>query len=211
MIEKLGKKILDIISTEQDSETKKEIMLFGITRIVEDVPKYIGILIICYFLGIVKELGIVLLITACYKTFTGGVHMKTNIGCFIGSVAYFLTCIYLPKLVGFSVEYAEYRAIFYVLMYIFGIYVILIYVPADVPEVPIINEKRRKRDKICAFVVLNLIYIVAAIFVKNIVIKDMIIMTMFYINIMTTRVVYKIFKNEYGYETYVPDELIIVE
>ena len=137
--------------------------------------------------------------------------MKTNIGCFIGSVAYFLTCIYLPKLVGFSVEYAEYRAIFYVLMYIFGIYVILIYVPADVPEVPIINEKRRKRDKICAFVVLNLIYIVAAIFVKNIVIKDMIIMTMFYINIMTTRVVYKIFKNEYGYETYVPDELIIVE
>ena len=205
VIEKVKAKILENISEDGDSIEKKEIMLFGMTRIIEDIPKYIGIILICFTLGILRELGIVFLVTACYKTFVGGVHLKTNMGCFIGSIVYFQTCIYFPKLI--ELQYQD-RLGIYGLLYIFAIYVILIYVPADVPEIPIINKRKRRRDRVFSFIILNVIYLIAMFLIKDNVYKDMIILTIFYLNIMTTRIIYRIFGNKYGYETYIPDELL---
>ena len=97
MIEKISTKILNILSNENDDETQREILLFGITRIVEDVPKYIAIIIICAALGVLKEFALFMLVTIMYKTFTGGVHLHTNIGCFVVTIISTLMCIYLPK------------------------------------------------------------------------------------------------------------------
>lgn len=206
MVEKISKKILSIISDETESNEQQEILLFGITRIVEDIPKYIAMLIICILIGVFKEFCIVMAVTMIYKTFTGGVHLHTNIGCFVGSMISILSCIYLPM---FLARFDNIMLPIMMFTYIFSVYVILTYVPADVPEIPIINEGRRKRDKIIAFIVLNILFLIAILLIKNLIYKYIIMITILNIDLMTTRTMYKIFKNKYGYENYVPDELLL--
>jgi len=208
MIDKISKKILDLLSDENDNEEQKEIMLFGITRIVEDIPKYIGIIIICLALGVIKEFCLVMIVTALYKTFTGGVHLHTNIGCFIGSLISMLLSIYLPNVL---IKLENIIIPLYVYIYIFSIYIICVYVPADVPEIPVVNKQRRRRDKIMSFIILNFLFIASYLFVKDAIYVGIIMLTILNIDIMTTRTVYKIFKNKYGYETYIPDELLMTE
>ena len=208
MIEKISKKILNILSDENDDETQKEILLFGITRIVEDVPKYIAIIIICAILGVLKEFALFMLVTMMYKTFTGGVHLHTNIGCFIVTIISTLMCIYLPKIM---VQVESILIPIYIFVYIFSLYVIWVYVPADVPEIPVINERRRKRDKIMSLIMINLLFIISFVFLDSLVNVCIVMMTILEIDLMTTRTFYKLFKNEYGYETYIPDELLMTE
>ena len=208
MVEKISNKIFSILSDENDTKEQNEILLFGITRIIEDIPKYLGLLIICIFLGRIKEFALVMLVTALYKTFTGGVHLHTNIGCFIGYVISVLCSIYLPLLLFKSSRILIITSIY---TYIFSIYVICVYVPADVPEIPIINKKRRKRDKIVSFIVLNILFVISLLIIKNSIYSGIVIITILITDIMTTRTIYKLFRNEYGYETYIPDELLIVD
>lgn len=194
-----------IISNENTSEQDKEILLFGITRIVEDIPKTLGLIIIGIILAIIQEMLIVTLIIILYKTLTGGVHAKTNWGCFIYSVIFYLAIIYTSQLlilVG-SVKYGVYA-----LIYIFSLYTIFVYVPADVPEIPKVNLKIRKSLKIKSIIMLNLIYLITLIFIKSAVMQNLIIYSIFYIGLMTTRTIYNLFKAQYGYETYVPEQLI---
>lgn len=205
MIDKISKRILDLISNSEQTNDEKEILLFGITRIVEDIPKTLGIILIGFVLGIIKEIALVTLIILLYKTLTGGVHAKTNWGCFIYSVVFYLAIIYTSKwlvLAGIS-KYG-----IYVIIYIFSLYTIFVYVPADVPEIPKVNLKLRKTLKIKSIVMLNLIYILTLFIIKDVMIQNLIIYSIFYIGVMTTRIIYNLFKADYGFETYVPDELI---
>lgn len=205
MIDKISRKILLLLSSDNQSEQEKEIMLFGITRIVEDIPKAIGIILIGLILKIIKEITVVTIIMMIYKTFAGGAHAKTNLGCFIYSVVFYLSIIYSSKYLLF---YGINKVGIYILMYIFSIYAILVYVPADVPEIPKVNKNIRRSLKIKSLVILNIVYIITFIFVKDIITQNLIIYSTFFISLMTTRTIYNIFKSEYGYETYIPDELL---
>lgn len=205
MIDKISKKILELMSNSEQTNEEKEVLLFGITRIVEDIPKTLGIILIGLILGIIKEIAIVTLVILLYKTLTGGVHAKTNWGCFIYSVVFYLAIIYTSQwlvLEGVS-KYSVYAII-----YIFSLYTIFVYVPADVPEIPKVNLQLRKELKIKSIIMLNLIYVVTLFLIKDIIVQNLIIYSVFYIDIMTTRTIYNLFKAEYGFETYVPDELI---
>ncbi len=208
MLEKINRWISNKISSESDSDEKKDIIYFGITRIVEDTSKIIIIALICIFLGIIKEFILVFLIMCIYKTNIGGVHSKTNLGCFLNSLLFFLICIYGSRYIMLE---PIFKIGIYSALYIFGLYVIWVYVPADVPEIPIISKKIRKKSKIVSLIILNLLYILVILFMKIPEYQNMVIYTIFYINIMTTRIMYKLFKNKYGYENYVPDELVIID
>lgn len=208
MIEKISKFILNMVAKKDDTEEQKEIMLFGITRIVEDIPKYIVLISMALLLGIMKELLISMAVIFAYKSFTGGAHLHTNFGCLIATAVSLIVCIYLPRLL---IEIEEILIPFYVFTYIFSIYVIWVYVPADVPELPIINKKRRIRDKIMAFIVLNALYIISFLIIGSALYRTLIIVNILCVDMMTTRTIYKLFKNQYGHESYVPDELLITE
>ncbi|MBQ8043301.1 MAG: accessory gene regulator B family protein [Clostridia bacterium] len=205
MIDKISNKILEVISNKNHTVEEKEILLFGITRIVEDIPKTIGIIIIGLILGIIKEMAIVTLVIILYKTLTGGVHAKTNWGCFAYSVIFYLAIIYTSK---FLVLTGISKYSIYVIIYIFSLYTIFVYVPADVPEIPKVNLSLRKSLKIKSFVMLNVIYLVSLICIKDVILQNLIIYSVFYISLMTTRTIYNLFKTDYGFETYIPDELI---
>lgn len=205
MIDKVSKKILKLLSAPTQSEEQKEILLFGITRIVEDIPKTVGVIIIGLILGIIKEMAIVTVIVILYKTLTGGVHAKTNWGCFAYSVIFYLLIIYSAK---FLILDGIGKYAVYVILYIFSLYTIFVYVPADVPEIPKVNLKLRKILKIKALVMLNIIYIITIFFITSTTMQNLIIYSVFFIGVMTTRTIYNLFKAEYGFETYIPDELI---
>ncbi len=203
MVEKLSNKILCfLINDDKIDSEKKEVLLFGITRIVEDIPKTIGIVLIGILLNIIKEMLIVTTVIMLYKTFVGGVHAKTNFGCFISSVIFYLAIIYISKF--FYFENEKVYILLVVLNYIFSLYCIWVYAPADVPEIPKVNEKLRKRTKISAILMLNAIYIVTLVVIKDSMIQRLVMLSIFSINLMTTRTMYNLFKNEYGYETYFP-------
>lgn len=205
MINKISNRILELISNKNQTDQEKEILLFGITRIVEDIPKAIGIAIIGLILGIIKEMAIVTAIIVLYKNLTGGVHAKTNWGCFMYSVIFYLAIIYTARMLT-VIEINMYGI--FALIYVFSLYTIFVYVPADVPEIPKVNLKLRKILKIKSIVILNLIYLTTLFFIKNVMVQNLIICSVLYIGIMTTRTIYNLFKASYGYETYVPDELI---
>lgn len=204
MINRISKKILYALSKDKTDE-EKEILLFGITRIVEDIPKTIGIMIIGLMLNIIKEIAIATIVIILYKTFVGGVHAKTNLGCFVYSTMFYLAIVYTAKYFSFT---NEYKILMYSLIYVFAIYCIFVYVPADVIEIPKVNLKLRKTLKIKSLIMLNVIYIVANLIIKDALIQNLVIYSVFYISLMTTRIMYKLFKAEYGFESYVPDELI---
>ena len=205
MIDKISNKILNLVAKDNQTKEDKEVLLFGITRIVEDIPKTIGIIVIGLILGIIKEMLIVTIIIILYKTFTGGVHAKTNWGCFAYSVVFYLGIIYLSKFIVFT-GISKYAI--YTIIYSFSLYTIFVYVPADVPEIPKVNIKLRNILKIKSIIMLNLIFLVGLILVKDTYVQNMIIYSVFFIGLMTTRTIYKIFRAQYGFETYVPDELI---
>ena len=205
MIDKISNWILDKVASIDKSEEEKEILLFGITRIVEDIPKAIGIILISILLGVLKEVTIVTIILILYKTMTGGVHAKTNWGCFFYSLLFYLAIVYTAR---FLVLTGIDKFGVYTIIYIFCMYTIFVYVPADVPEIPKVNAKLRKDLKIKAIIILNVVYIVALVIIKDVLIQNLIIYSTFYISLMTTRTIYRLFRNEYGYETYIPDELI---
>lgn len=202
MIEKISQKITTYLlkDTIADAE-RKEVLLFGVTRIVEDIPKTIGIVLIGIALNILKEMLIVTAVIALYKSFVGGVHAKTNLGCFLSSVVFYLATIYCSK---FIVLENEMYILALILNYIFALYCIWVYVPADVPEIPKINSKLRKRTKIKAVIMLNVIYLIALLVIKDGITQSLVMFSIFSINLMTTRTMYKLFKNEYGYEVYFP-------
>ena len=205
VLNRISEIILYKLSDDNYQEEEKEVLLFGISRIVEDVPKTIGILILGFVLGILKEIAIVTLVIMTYKTFIGGVHAKTNLGCFVYSAMFYLITIYSAKYICFS-DYNQFGV--FTLMYIFAIYTIIVYAPADVPEIPKVNINLRKSLKIKSMIALNAIYIISIFLITDNQIKNLIIYSVFYISLMTTRSIYKLFRNKYGHECYVPEELI---
>lgn len=200
MINKMSNYILDNIlyKDEKIDGDQREIMLFGITRIVEDIPKYIGILIISILLNILSEVGIVLAITLLYKTFIGGAHAGDNITCFLVSTVFFIFPVMIAKYIPISQVILN---LVFILVFVQSIYTLIMIAPADTQEVPIINKQKRKTLKILGFVSLISIYIFMIFVLKNNEVVTIILLSMAGINIFATKIVYKIFKCKYSYES----------
>ena len=199
MVDKISNYILDnlLYKDEKVEGDEREIMLFGVTRIVEDIPKYTLIILISCYLSVIKRVGIVFLITLLYKVFVGGAHARTNLGCFVVSTLYFLIPAFLPEYlnIGNKVIY-----ILYSIVFIFSLHVIINIVPADTEEIPILNKNKRKLMKCLAFISLIGIYILVLI-INNIVLYKITLTTVFLIDLVAIKPVYKMFRCKYSYES----------
>lgn len=199
MVDKISNYILDnlLYKDEKVEGDEREIMLFGVTRIVEDIPKYTLIILISCYLGVIKRVGIVFLITLLYKVFVGGAHARTNLGCLVVSTLYFLIPAFLPEYlnIGNKVIY-----ILYSIVFIFSLYVIINIVPADTEEIPILNKNKRKLMKCLAFISLIGIYVLVLI-INNSVLYKITLTTVFLIDLVAIKPVYKMFRCKYSYES----------
>lgn len=199
MVDKISNYILDNIlyKNETIDEEKREVMLFGVTRIVEDIPKYLVIFLIALALDILMQLCVVLAITIAYKTFVGGAHARTNIACLFSSIIFFISPILLAKYIDLS---NNIMIIASVIVFLFSTYVIIRHAPADTEEVPILNKNKRRLFKVLAFISLILVY-VSMLLIKNKITSTIILITLTYINIFATNPLYKLFKCRHSYES----------
>ena len=182
---------------EIDDE-RAEIIMYGLQNLIGELPKGIIILIIAYFLGIFKLTLISMFIIAPYRCFSGGVHMKTHMGCIIYTLILYSGSTLLGK---YIVLEGIIKYLLAGLVWSFSIIMIKLYAPADTEEVPILSKKIRKQKQIMSYVCL-IVGLAIATIVKNELISNMIIFGYFTQTCMITRVAYKLTKNKYGYEVY---------
>lgn len=200
MVDKISNYLVEsvICKGETISNDEKEILNFGVTRIVEDTPKYIIMLTIALFTNTIKELGIVFALMILYKSFIGGAHARTNLVCLISSNLTFFTPIIISKI--FDINELVLN-IMYIVVAVISLLVIYYIAPADTEEVPILNSKKRNSLKIKGFISLTIIYVFSIVFLKSSDIKEIILFTILLIDIFATKPVYRLFKCKYSYES----------
>ncbi len=200
IIEKISFYVVDnlLYKDEEVSEENREIMLFGVTRIIEDLPKYLTIIILGIVFNILNYLGIVLAVNVLYKTFVGGAHARNNIICFFSSIMVFI----LPVIISLNCEFNN------LLLYLTaivdlttGLYVVIKIAPADTEEVPILKKYRRNKMKVLATISLSIMLIVTLMIIKVANVQEIILLSILEINLLATNTAYKIYKCKHSYES----------
>ena len=182
---------------EIDDE-RAEIINFGLQNIIGEIPKIFIMLGIAYLLGVFKLALISFLIMLPYRTFSGGFHLKTHIGCIIATS----TMYCLPALLGkYLILPNNIKLILILLIWIFGMIMIKLYAPADTENIPILRKKERKQKQILSYITLTVALIIAAV-IRNNVIANIIIFGYLIQTCTITRIAYKLTDNKYGHEVY---------
>lgn len=182
---------------EIDNE-RAEIIMYGLQNIIGELPKGIIILLIAYFLGIFKITLISVLIIAPYRCFSGGVHMKTHIGCIIYTSILYSGSALLGKYIILT-GITKYIIAF--TLWGFCMFMIKLYAPADTENVPILRAKERRQKQVFSYLIFTFEFIMA-ILISNTTIAGIIIFGDFIQTLTITRFAYKITNNKYGHEIY---------
>ena len=186
---------------EIDDE-RAEVINYGIHLVVGEIPKTFIFIAIAAILGVLKEFFITMLVIFPYRAFSGGVHLKTHIGCIITTSLMYCGTAYVSQFQLFS---NDIKYILIALVWIFGMLMCKLYAPADTENVPILRKKDRRIKQILSYIVLTITLVIGAV-INNYVISNIVIIGTFIQTIMITRFVYKITNNKYGYEVYLQEE-----
>ena len=124
---------------EIDDE-RAEIIMYGLQNIIGEMPKGIIILLIAYLLGLFKLTLLAVLFIAPYRCVSGGVHMKTHLGCIIYTLILYSGTALIGKYVVLT-GMIKYVTAF--IIWIFCMIMIKLYAPADTENVPILRKKER--------------------------------------------------------------------
>lgn len=201
MIEKFCLVLTDKIrkSMPEITDERAEVINYGLQLVIGEIPKLFIMLLIAYALGIFQLYLIAFLIIIPYRTFSGGVHLKTHIGCIIGTSFFYCGNVLLSKAVSLEPFFMKVLVAF--LVWIFSMIMIKLYAPADTENVPILRKKDRVLKQIMSYITMTLT-IGASFLVKDEVISNMLIFGVLFQTITITKFIYKITKNKYGYEEY---------
>lgn len=182
---------------EIDDE-RAEVINYGLQNIVGEVPKIFLLFIIAFILGMLKEVLFMFIVLTPYRGASGGFHLKTHLGCILGTTAFYCGIVFLSQhiVLGNITKY-----ILIGIIWIFGMIMIKLYAPADTENVPILSTKDRKRKQIIAYITFS-IALIAAIFVENNVISNILIFGNLLQTLMITKLAYRLTNNKYGYEVY---------
>ena len=202
MIEKICNKLTKKIQEKMPEvdEERAEVINYGLQLVIGEIPKMFVLLVIAYFLGVLKLSLLALMFVMPYRTFSGGVHLKTHLGCIISTTIFYCGNALLSKYVILEPIYIKYLLI--LLIWIFSIIMIKLYAPADTEAVPILRKKDRKLKQNLSYLTMTLTLIIA-VFIKNSIISNLLIFGTFMQTIMITKFIYKITNNKYGYLEYI--------
>lgn len=200
MIDKICDKLTNLIKdrVEDIDEEKAEVINYGIHLLVGELPKIFIFIAIAAVLGILKEFFITMLVIFPYRAFSGGFHLKTHIGCIIGTSLMYCG---IPLVSKYFILDGINKYIATILVWIFGMIMCRLYAPADTENVPVLRKKDRHIRKIISYIILTITLIIGLI-IKVPVIVNIIILGILIQSIMISRLAYKITNNKYGYEVY---------
>lgn len=195
--ESLTKKIQEQMP-EVDNE-RAEVIKYGLEIIIGEIPKLILLVVVAIILKIGWLVVFAYLTMLPYKVMAGGFHLKTNIGCLIGTFTVYYGNVLLSKYMVIEPMYIKY--IIVIATWIFSIIMISLYAPADTINLPILRKKERKTKKILSYIFAT-IMLIGSLVIKNNTLANILLINVIVESVCISRLAYKITKNEYGYENY---------
>ena len=186
------------------TDERAEVINYGLQLVIGEIPKTFIMLLIAYSLGILKLSIISFLIIIPYRTFSGGFHLKTHIGCILGTTLFYCGNVMLSKLI--ILEPIMVKQLVVLSVWIFSMIMIKLYAPADTENVPIINQKTRNFKKLMSYITMTFT-LIPSLFITNSTISNMLIFGVLIQTLAITRLIYILTKNKYGYEEYYKNEL----
>lgn len=196
MKKKLLDKIMNSISLKHNyDDIKLAEIRYGLDTIYITITKTIVIFTICYFLGLLKELLVILLFYSLLRTTGFGLHTKKSWQCWISSGILFLLLPYLSSILTINLYIR-------IAVSVLSIVFIAIYAPADTEKRPLINKRKRMIFKIIC--IISAIGISVYSFITaNALIQNSIFFSLILECIMISPLTYKIFKLKYAnYKNY---------
>ena len=202
MIENICNKLTLKIRKEMPEvdDERAEVINYGLQLVIGEVPKTFILLIIAYLCGVLKLSIIALLAIMPYRATSGGVHLKTHIGCIIGTSLFYVGSSLLSKYIVLGPVYIKYILIG--ITWIFSMIMINLYAPADTEAVPILRKKERSIKKKLSYITMTLT-LVASIIIKNTLFSNLLIFLTIFQTIWISKFTYKLTNNKYGYREYV--------
>ena len=202
MIEKICNKLTLKIRKEMPEidEERSEVINYGLQLIIGEIPKTFVLLIIAYLCGVLKLSIIALLAIMPYRATSGGVHLKTHIGCLIGTSLFYVGSSLLSKYIVLEPLYIKYILI--AITWIFSMVMIKLYAPADTENVPILRKKERTLKRNFSYITMSLT-LIASMLIKDAVISNLLIFLTIFQTIWISKFIYILTNNKYGYEEYV--------
>ena len=155
-------------------------------------------LVVAYILGIFWLSLFTFVALFIYKGASGGVNLKTHIGCILFTTGFY--CI-IPYISQFFVMPDLVKYIVISLIWIFGMIMIKLYAPADTENVPILAKKDRRKKQIISYIFYTIGLIIALIIPYS-TIANIIVIAYFVQTLTITRLAYKLTNSKYGYEVY---------
>lgn len=202
MIDKICDKLMKRIRAKMPGvdDERAEVIKYGLELIIGELPKMFLLFVIAWLLGIFKYALISFAIILPYKLVSGGVHLKTHIGCILGTSLFYCGNVFISKYI--NIPDIKNQIIFSAIILTFAIIMISLYAPADTENVPILRKKERAKKKIISYI------IVTAMIIISFLVKDRVISNMFRVgvllqSIMISKLTYNIFKVKFGYLEYI--------
>ena len=202
MIDKICDKLMKRIRAKMPevNDERAEVIKYGLELIIGELPKMFLLFIIAWLLGIFKYALISFAIILPYKLVSGGVHLKTHIGCILGTSLFYCGNVFISKYI--NIPDIKNQIIFSAIILTFAIIMISLYAPAYTENVPILRKKERAKKKIISYI------IVTAMIIISFLVKDRVISNMFRVgvllqSIMISKLTYNIFKVKFGYLEYI--------
>lgn len=182
---------------EIDDE-KAEVLMYGIQLIIGEIPKMLLLFVLGFLLGIGWYTIFAYVALIPYRASSGGFHLKSHLGCIIGTNFFFHGIVFLSKFLTLNMV-EKYVLIFTAL--IFGMIMVSLYAPADTENVPILSKKERKQKKLLSYITL-VFTLSAAALIKDNIISNILVFGIIIQTIMISRIAYILTNNKYGYEVY---------
>lgn len=185
MKEKFVNSSISFISKYQEcDDLKLKRLKYGLEGIYSLIVKTVVILIIACLTKTLKETALLMLFYASIRTFSYGMHAKSNLACWISSIIiYNIIPLFISKLI--LPNYISYI--------ILGIALIsmILWAPADTPKRPLIRKNQRIKCKILSIIIV-LIYTLIYLFSNNILINQTIIFALIIQTIIINPLSYKL-------------------
>ena len=198
--ESLTNKIRQEMPDIDDEEA--EVIKYGLELIIGEVPK----ILLLFIIAIVLKIGWLVIFAYFtmlpYKIVAGGFHLKTNIGCTIGTLSIYYGNVLIIKYITWTQIYTKYIVI--LIAFVFSMIMVSLYAPADTVNLPILTKRERKTKRILSYVFATITLLVAII-IKDNILSNILLLNVLIESICISKVAYKLTKNEYGYENYLKE------
>lgn len=190
MIAKFAKKITNqiVLNVPGTTEEKAEQINYGLYIAITDVLKLVAVLSVAFVLGQFKFALVAVAFFAINKSYYGGVHAKTQLGCVIAHFMLVFGSIYSSQII--NIRY------FNVVLFIASGILVVLYAPADLVSKPIITVKRKKELRIKGIILLVMCFIIT--FIVPVVYSNIISIITLISAINLTPIMYRITKNQKG-------------